>query len=1237
MDTARICPSCHKLLPADAPQGLCQQCLLQAALATGTEIGGASPKFVPPSVQDLAAKFPQLEILEFIGQGGMGAVYKARQKQLDRIVALKILPPQAAGGPGFAERFAREARALAKLNHPHIVTLYEFGQADGLFYFLMEFVDGINLHKLLGAGPIAPKEALAIVPQICEALQFAHESGIVHRDIKPENILLDKRGQVKIADFGVAKIVAEGMTEAAGTAAAPAGELTEAGSTLGTPQYMAPEQIKNSAEVDHRADIYSLGVVFYQMLTGELPSGKIEAPSKKVLVDVRLDEIVLRALEAKPELRYQQVSDVKTMVETIAQTRQPGEPSQGDQSAKKKRLSLAAASVIAAAIGVVSLIMAVFINDKINAEGPGISQLLKNGAASDSAQWPVIHGWSNLIHLNRYVFKPLACAGILGGLILGWLAFWQSRKRTEAEKNHLRKAAAREGVETEPRFSQTAIVGAFWAPVFFIMLVLTLWVHLAGWAGIILMFTLVPLGVIAPFRTTILGWIAVTQIRHSAGKLYGLGLAVFDGLCFPLLALDGLVGITWWAVMHLLVPAPRFGATDHTTILFWALITLATAAVVDIVIIWRVWRAVTAPVARAGAGPLATPPEEPRRRFHWGWAIALIVVMGLMVAAMIASLFVPRVGNSSPAVLPGVAESPFKLKTLPTDQVIQAGLTKPEFPWAWQELQDRAKNGRFSAAESEKLMVGLTAWARNYPEGFSQPLNWLDNLLDDLYQRNLLTETNEIAFLVALHGNPHCNPLPRVREGERSLMLTCHLSSPWNTESFGFRMLNRVISIRIDGHQVVPSDSTNRQSSNRRQFDSFNHQPWNSWQFTEQLVLPSLAPGAHVIECSVESAFVSKSDVAGLNDTAPPEDWPPARLRWTRSCRATLMVYARDAVLVNLSGNPALNPVANGALSVTRIIIRPKSNKLTAVAVFELKPKPTLPVSVNATLQIAGAAILCGKLTGWVNPNGSVTTSSSGEGGAVLQCDLDSLAPDVREADVMLDPAPGDIEKTASVDKIWSGKIVIPHVPLTREDLSAHTQSGEILDSQINEAGTASDRVAQLVQQGWQLWQERQLDAAAEKFQQATQMDPENTNAWNGLGWAKENAGKFPEAETAFRRALALDPNYAASLNGLGQIYLAERKYDDAENYLLKASPAASAAWYGLARLYLLRGNFADAEKWAQKVVDSGQGDETANQMLKAAKNKRLTDSLRLLIEPPETTIELESPAAKSGSQSTGQ
>src|SRR5438132_3176688 len=313
------CPQCGATLPTGALEGLCPACLLKQGTETGTQPEMAP--FQPPSLGEVARLFPQLEILGFIGKGGMGAVYKARQPALDRVVALKILPPQAASGTGFAERFNREARALAKLNHPNIVAVHEFGQVNGLPFFIMEFVDGLNLRQLERAGKLQPREALQIVPQICEALQFAHDEGIVHRDIKPENILLDKKGRVKIADFGIAKIVADGLRE---TVADPLtvqpSELTEAGSILGTPQYMAPEQVARPLEVDHRADIYSLGVVFYQMLTGELPAGKIEAPSRRVVIDVRLDEVVLRALEKKPELRFQQASDVKTMVETIAQT-----------------------------------------------------------------------------------------------------------------------------------------------------------------------------------------------------------------------------------------------------------------------------------------------------------------------------------------------------------------------------------------------------------------------------------------------------------------------------------------------------------------------------------------------------------------------------------------------------------------------------------------------------------------------------------------------------------------------------------------------------------------------------------------------------------------------------------------------------------------------------------------------------------------------------------------------------
>ena len=274
--------------------------------------------FEPPTVEELGALFPQLEILEFIGKGGMGAVYKARQKELDRIVALKILPPAMSGAAGFAERFTREAKALAKLNHPGIVTIHEFGRADGLFYFLMEFVDGVNLRQLLAKGRVSPREALAIVPEICDALQFAHDHGIVHRDIKPANVLIDRHGRVKVADFGLAKLVEEGVeaAAAAGEAAAdPA--LTEAGKAMGTPSYMAPEQRLRPEEVDHRADIYALGVVFYELLTGELPASKLQPPSRKVRIDVRLDEIVLRALEKEPEVRYQHASQVKSDVETV--------------------------------------------------------------------------------------------------------------------------------------------------------------------------------------------------------------------------------------------------------------------------------------------------------------------------------------------------------------------------------------------------------------------------------------------------------------------------------------------------------------------------------------------------------------------------------------------------------------------------------------------------------------------------------------------------------------------------------------------------------------------------------------------------------------------------------------------------------------------------------------------------------------------------------------------------------
>ena len=318
--SGKRCPQCGATVPPGMPSVLCPKCLLTLGFESQPGVNQPStaayrPRFVAPLPEQLAPYFPQLEILERVGYGGMGVVYKARQKELDRTVALKILRPDFENDPGFAERFQREARALAKLNHPHIVTVYDFGKQGDLYFFLMEFVDGTNLRHVEQTGRLSCKEALGIVPQVCDALQYAHEQGVVHRDIKPENILISKEGCVKIADFGLAKIARS--NDELGNVDESGKQLTGTREVIGTPHYMAPEQVEHPTEVDHRADIFSLGVVLYEMLTGELPLGRFPLPSQKVRIDLRLDEVVLRALEKEPSQRYQRITDVRTDVNHI--------------------------------------------------------------------------------------------------------------------------------------------------------------------------------------------------------------------------------------------------------------------------------------------------------------------------------------------------------------------------------------------------------------------------------------------------------------------------------------------------------------------------------------------------------------------------------------------------------------------------------------------------------------------------------------------------------------------------------------------------------------------------------------------------------------------------------------------------------------------------------------------------------------------------------------------------------
>ncbi len=682
------CAQCGAEYPTNVPAGLCPSCLLQAGLASqvsespagaATNVSPRSSGFVPPTVPELAAWFPQLEVLELLGKGGMGAVYKARQPKLDRLVAIKILPHEISDDPSFVERFEREARTLARLNHPNIVSVYDFGETAELCYIVMEFIDGANLRQALRDQPLAPAQALAIVPQICEALQFAHDEGIVHRDIKPENILIDKRGRVKIADFGLAKLLG---TEAADHS------LTATHQVMGTLRYMAPEQMQGSREVDHRADIYSLGVVFYELLTGELPLGKFPPPSEKVRVDVRLDEIVLHALERDADRRYQHVSQVRADVEKVTstagvkspavpipETTPPAAQPEEDEDEESDNNAHSWAALVGSLIPVVAVLLfffnpwgmngwygfaafcvlcgwlAQFADDHwrplqsrlksavSEARAPRESASSGSGLAGTAVEEARRQLRAPAIALMVYglalLFPALLCftngfdvidgndglpapvGGVmmiaavlivgLAGLLMrgGWhmLAFENYRTALRAcllgppiglwglivlSRPEVKAAfTTAPQAKSEPRLSRCALIGALWAPLFFIAaggMLITVDVIRNEQVNPmrrqeILAVVVVSLGALAPFVTTTLGAVAIGQIKRSEGQLFGLRLAVVDVLFFPLLTLFAAISIPLTLALHSLMSVELI-AVALPSVMLALIVCLAIAVVV---------------------------------------------------------------------------------------------------------------------------------------------------------------------------------------------------------------------------------------------------------------------------------------------------------------------------------------------------------------------------------------------------------------------------------------------------------------------------------------------------------------------------------------------------------------------------------------------------------------------------------------------------------------------------------
>src|SRR6266498_473644 len=342
----RICRKCGAKVFSDAPEGLCARCVLKIALATlpeavaeGDLSAVASAKAddsgrVDESSRDNANGVPcvkttvraaellgelgDYELLEEIGRGGQGVVFRARQKSLNRIVALKVIGLGQWASKAHLKRFRLEAEAAARLDHPSIVPIYEVGERDGQCYFSMKFVDGGQLDQVVKHTPISLRQAVELIAKVARTVRYAHEHGILHRDIKPGNILLDAKGEPHLTDFGLARLVESEST------------VTRTLEVLGTPSYMAPEQaVGNNAAVGSVTDVYGLGAVLYQLLTGQPPfAGGTTYETIKLLLDTEprqprllnpkidrdLSTICLKCLEKDPKRRY---SSALTLAEDL--------------------------------------------------------------------------------------------------------------------------------------------------------------------------------------------------------------------------------------------------------------------------------------------------------------------------------------------------------------------------------------------------------------------------------------------------------------------------------------------------------------------------------------------------------------------------------------------------------------------------------------------------------------------------------------------------------------------------------------------------------------------------------------------------------------------------------------------------------------------------------------------------------------------------------------------------------
>jgi serine/threonine protein kinase/tetratricopeptide (TPR) repeat protein len=300
------------------------------------------------------------EVLQLLGEGGMGAVYKAKDRELDRIVALKVIRPELARQPEIHQRFKQELILARQVTHKNVIRIFDLGDAEGTKFISMEYIEGQDLKTLLRQkGKFSPEEAVAIIQQVCRALYAAHEKGVIHRDLKPQNIMMEKHGNVSVMDFGIARSM-----EAPG--------VTRTGALIGTFEYMSPEQARGE-KVDARSDLFTLGIIFYELLTGGSPfqadtptATLLKRLQEQVVPPVEVDpavprflsEVVVKCLQIDPELRYQSAAEI---LQDLEARRTPRSGAAAALLPPRLRLATVTNKRIAAGLGVVLLAFAGFV------------------------------------------------------------------------------------------------------------------------------------------------------------------------------------------------------------------------------------------------------------------------------------------------------------------------------------------------------------------------------------------------------------------------------------------------------------------------------------------------------------------------------------------------------------------------------------------------------------------------------------------------------------------------------------------------------------------------------------------------------------------------------------------------------------------------------------------------------------------------------------------------------------